>query len=184
MRFSKVLVVLGVLSALPAAAQVSRLVVENATAVVATVAANPTQLRGQGSTSLIATTCSSNSCTRTAPSNASAPQEGLLLSGVGSYIVTASLSSGTFSGGGALEIYLYANDSGNGGPTAGWLYVMGADIVPTSGKSAVTTALTQSVSLRPGAYRLAVRANAVTTSVGAPVLTVSIRACQTATCAP
>jgi hypothetical protein len=180
----RLLGILGALTAATAHAQVTRFVVENDTAVAsATVAANPGLLRGQEPTKLIAITCAANSCTRTAPSNSSSPQEGLVLSGIGSYIITASLSTGTFSGGGAIEIYLYANDSGSSGPSAAWLYVMGADIVPTSGKSAVTT-LVQTVSLRPGAYRMVARANAVTTSAAAPALTVSIRACQTATCAP
>lgn len=184
MKRLRILGVIGALVALPAPAQVDRLVVENGTAVAsATVAANPTRLRGQAPTKLIAVTCAANSCTRAAPSGASSPLEGLLLSGVGSYFVTLSLSTGTFSGTGVAEIYLYADDSGNGGPAAAWFYVIGKDITPPSGKSDVMVAV-QTASLRPGNYRLAVRPNAIATSAAAPVLTVSIRACQTATCAP
>lgn len=171
--------VLGVCVWTAALAQVSRYVVENGDG---GVGATTSTVKGQGPTTLGAHQCTSNSCTRTAPSNSSSPQEGVVLSGIGSYIVAANLSTGTFSGGGAIELWVYVDDSGTG-PGAGWYYVMGADIVPTSGKGSVMT-MVQPVSLRPGSYRLAARANAVTTSAAAPILTVSIRACQTATCAP
>lgn len=172
--------IIGALLAVSAVAQVSRYVVETGDGGTGTWTH---VVKGQGPTTLGRHICASNSCTRTAPSNSSSPQEGVVLSGIGSYVVTASLSSGTFSGGGALELWVYIDDSSPAGPPAGWYYVMGADIVPTSGKSSVMT-LVQPVSLRPGTYRLAVRANAVTTSAAAPTLTTSIRACQTATCAP
>lgn len=167
------------LVSLSANAQVSRYVVENGDGGVGSTTAT---VKGQGSTTLGQHICAANSCTRVTPSNSSSPQEGVILSGIGSYIVTATLSTGTFSGGGVIELHVYVDDS-SGGPGAGWYYVMGADIVPTSGKSSVMT-LVQPVSLRPGSYRLVARANGVTTSAAAPVLTVSIRACQTATCAP
>jgi hypothetical protein len=168
------------LMAAVALAQVSRFVVEDGDGGVSGAA---NLIRGQGSTTLGRHQCAANSCTRAAPSNSSSPQEGVVLSGVGSYIITSSLSTGTFSGAGTIELWVYVDDSGNGGPSAGWFYVMGADIVPTSGKSSIMTKV-QPVSLRPGSYRLVARTNAVTTSAAAPVLSVSIRACQTATCAP
>lgn len=162
-----------------ASAQVSRYIVETNDGGVYTEAAFPALVRGQSSFTAVATICAANACTRTAPSGAT---EGLPISGVGSYIVTASLSSGTFSGSGPIEIYAYLNE-GSTGPTAGWYYILGADITPPSGKSSFVT-MVNTVSLRPGNYRLAVRPNAVATSVAAPVLTLSVRACQTATCAP
>jgi hypothetical protein len=177
------LVLAGVGVALHASAQVSRFIVEDGDGGTYTAAANPSRLRGQGPTSFISYACAANACTRSAPSTASSPPEGILLSGLGSYIVTLEVNSGTFSGGGAAEIWLYVDDSGGSGPAAKWYYVIGKDIIPTSGKSAVMT-MVQTVSLRPGNYRMVVRPNAVTTSAATPTLTVSVRGCLTATCAP
>lgn len=168
--------------ALSALGQVSRYVVEDGDGGVSSAAG---RVKGQGATTLGNSVCGSNLCTRTAPSNSSSPQEGVLISGVGSYIVTATLSSGTFTGAGVIELYVYVDEgtTSTTGPPAGWYYVIGKDITPASGKSSVMSAV-QNVSLRPGTYRLAARSNAVGTSAAAPILTVSIRACQTATCAP
>lgn len=163
--------------------QVTRYYIEDGDAGTFTPSGYPERVKGQAAVKGISYACAANACTRTAPSGSSSPQEGIVLSGVGSYIVTLALSSGTFSGTGVAEIWVYVDDSGNSGPSAGWYYVIGKDITPPSGKDKVVTAI-QNVSLRPGNYRLVVRPNTIATSAAAPTLTMTVRACQTATCAP
>lgn len=172
-----VAVMVAAILATHASGQVSRYVIEDGDGGTATAGG---RVKNNGVTTLVGYRCASNVCTRDAPSAAT---EGVILSGVGSYIVSATLSSGTFSGTGALEIWAYINDAESGNPPAGWYYVIGKDITPASGKSSIVSTV-QNVSLRPGNYRLMARANAVATSAAAPILTVSVRACQTETCAP
>lgn len=170
-------VVVSAVLAAQAMGQVTRFVIEDGDG---GTSSGGGRVKNNGLTTLAGYRCASNVCTRDAPT---AANEGVVLSGVGSYIFTATLSSGTFSGTGAVEFYVYVNDAESGNPPAGWYYVIGKDIVPTSGKSSIMGTV-QNVSLRPGNYRLVARANAVGTSVAAPILTTSLRACQTETCAP
>jgi hypothetical protein len=169
-----------VVVATTASGQVSRYVIEDGDG---GVSAAKGRVFGQGSTTLSGYRCAANACTRDAPSSASSPQEGLSLSGVRSYVFTADLSTGSFSGTGAFEFYVYADDDDGSGPDEQWYYVQGIDVTPPSGKQRFVTQI-KTVSLWPGNYRLAVRANAVATSAAAPILTTSLRACLTETCAP
>lgn len=173
--------VLGVWGA-TSAAQVSRYIVEDGDGGVFTTSAFPARVKGQNVFTAIGYRCESNACTRTAPTAATSPPEGLPISGVGSYIVTAALSTGTFSGTGAIELYAHL-DEGSTGPTPAFYYILGGDITPPSGKASFVTMI-NTISLRPGNYRIAIRPNTVATSAAAPILTMTVRACQTATCAP
>lgn len=145
-----------------------RYLVENATGGAVDVSTSPTLLKGQSRTTRVAIVCAANSCTRAAPSGA---DEGLEIGGVGAYIVTATLSSGTFSGTGAIELWVY-DYAASASP---WLYLVGKDKTPTSGKSACIWPV-ETISFRPGKYRLVARPNAVATSAAAPTMTVAIRA--------
>jgi hypothetical protein len=179
MKWLSLVALLGALAAAAALAQVSRYIVEDGDG--GTFSPKATNvLRGQDTTTFDAHQCTGSSCSGVVPSAAT---EGISLSGVGSYIFTARLSTGTFSGTGAFKFYVYVDDSGNGGPTARWHKVLGKNIVPENGESAVIS-MVQTVSLRPASYRLAVIPSSVATSAATPVLTMSLRACQTATCAP
>lgn len=156
-----------------ALAQADRYVVEDGTAGTVNVTSNPTLVKGQGATTLVAHTCAANACTRTAPSGST---EGVELGGVGAYLITAKVSTGTFSGTGSIELWVYDYDA------SAWYYLAGKDQTPTSGKAAEAFPV-QVNSLRPGKYRLVPRSNAVATSAAAPTLTVSIRACLKQGCA-
>ena len=158
---------------LAAVAQADRYVVEDGTAATVSSASSPTLVRGQTLATLVAHTCAANSCTRTAPS---ASTEGVELGGVGAYLITASLSTGTFSGTGAIELWVYDVDAG------GWRYLVGKDQTPASGKSTAAFPV-QVNTFRAGKYRVAARSNAVATSAAAPTLTVTIRACLKQGCA-
>jgi hypothetical protein len=143
-----------------------RYLVENATGGAVEVSTNPTLIRGQGRTTRVAISCAANSCSRNAPSGA---DEGLEIGGVGAYIVTATVSSGTFSGTGVIELWVYDYTAST------WHYLVGKDKTPTNGKSACIWPV-ETISFRPGKYRLVARPNAVATSAAAPTMTVAVRA--------
>lgn len=143
-----------------------RFLVENATGGAVEISTDPTLIKGQSRTTRVAITCAANACSRNAPS---AADEGLEIGGVGAYIVEAKLSAGTFSGTGAVKIYLYDYTSSD------WFYVVGKDKTPASGESKCCWPI-ETISLRPGKYRLVARPVSVGTSEAAPVMTVSIRA--------
>jgi hypothetical protein len=165
--------VAAVLVASVGSAQVDRYVVEftDGGVTVNSVSA-PVLVKDNGTTVLKSLPCASNLCARAVPSGAT---EGLALARVRSYVITAKLSSGTFLGTGALEVWRY-----NPGTLAAWSIVQGASITPESGQTIFHVG--RDVDWRPGLSRLAVRPVGVGTSAASPNLTIEIAACTSTGC--
>jgi hypothetical protein len=176
----KKLMVTGLLGcALAATAQTQqptdRFVVEDGTSGSVTQQSAPTKLRGQGTTLLVPHTCSSNSCTRAVPS---AANEGLLLARVTSYMLQLCLSTGSFAGGGAVDLWTYNPDAVTG---KHWiLQPVSLPLTDFAGKTGCV-GWTLKNSFGPG-WQLVARSNAVTTSAAAPTLTVTLSACLKTGC--
>jgi hypothetical protein len=165
--------VAAVLVASVGSAQVDRYVVEFTDGGLTTHAASaPALLKDNGTTVLKSLPCASNLCARAVPSGAT---EGLALARVRSYVITAKLSSGTFLGTGAFELWRY-----DPGTLAGWSILSGDSITPESGKDVFH--VERDVSWRPGLSRLAVRPVGVGTSAASPNLTIEIAACTSTGC--
>lgn len=152
-------------------ADADRYIVEGSTTGSVLSSANPELVFGQTRATLVAHTCAANSCTRNAPSAAA---EGLELGGVASYQVTACLSTGTFSGTGTIDFYVYQPGQ------AAWSALIdlpSLQLTNASGKSGCVSWPVQVNTFRASKYRLAVKSTSVATSAAAPVLTVRIDAC-------
>ncbi len=168
----KLLFIFSLVLASGALADADRFLVESADAGTVSYATNPTLVFGQDATTSVLHTCSSNACTRTAPSDSSNPQEGLRLGAIASYRVDVCVSTGTLSGTGTLEAWIYDPD----GVVKKWK--------PMKEKDLTVNATTQcqafpveTNSMRGNGIRLVYRANAVAVSTSAPTLTVTIRGC-------
>src|SRR5512141_2631470 len=145
----RVLLLVACTFAVQAFAGVDRSVVEDGTTGAVTSSSNPTQVFGQTGATLVAHTCAANSCTRAEPS---ASGEGLVLQGVAAYFVSACLSSGTFAGGGAVELYAWDSN------TPGWRYLIGLDfdLADAAGRSCVSWGVRRNT-LRPSEWRRVAR---------------------------
>lgn len=163
-----------------ALAQANRLIVEDgvqADAGVFTASAYPTFVRGQTSARLWPATCSSNTCTRAAPTYA---EEGMELGGIHGWVVTACLDAGTFVDGGTIEIWARNPDAFAG---QAWGKVQGADLTPDNNQTC-TTFQARENDFGTGNWRMVTRANGIKTSQAAPKMNVQIHGCLKQGCAP
>lgn len=170
---TRLLLLLAVLPVLAIAAD-NRHVIEDGTTGTVSNTTNPTQVfGGQGSTTLRAHTCAANSCTRAVPTTSI---EGMKLNEVSAYRVYAMVDSGTFTGTGTLELYLWDPDAAGGT----WLFMgdKSLSLAKAAGKSAYAWPVERN-SARNADMRIVYRSNAVGTSAAAPTLTVGIRGCIT-----
>ena len=146
-----------------------RFVVEDGTNGAATEGSNAFQ--NNGSTTLVPHTCAANACTRADPSAAA---EGLSLTDVSAYRVTVCVSSGTLSGTGTLEAWVYDPDAA---ASFRWQPMRSKDLTVSASGETCQAFPVERNSMRGNGYRLVYKSNAVATSAAAPTLTVTIRAC-------
>lgn len=172
-RIAPFLASLAVVIAAVAYAGSNRFVLEDGTTGTVTATSNPGQVFNNGATTLVAHTCAANSCTRADPSGS---LEGMQLGEVSAYRVYVCVSSGTLSGTGTLEAWVYDDGPGT------WMPMPSKNLSVTASGKVCQAFPVETNSSRNGNWRLVYKSNAVATSAAAPTLTVGIRACLTTGC--